>query len=197
MLLRKIKTRGFLGHLGAVGASENGKPAFVELDFTDTDLSLVHGANGAGKSTVWDALLFCFFKEHRGGGSNFARLIHDRADRAEMSVEFEIDNQIWEIYGEICKTKRGAANVVRRLCLITGENKTTKCESDGAVDLWVQKKSGNVGANFHVCRSAQARRSRQIFANQAETAQRNFAGTASIRFLSKVGRRSDAAEKRT
>lgn len=148
MLLRKIKTRGFLGHLGGVGTSDNGKPAFVELDFTDADLSLVHGANGAGKSTVWDALLFCFFKEHRGGASNFARLIHDRADRAEISVEFEIDNQIWEIYGEIGKTKRGTANIVRRVCLITDENKTTKCESEEAVDAWVQKHLGMSAQTF-------------------------------------------------
>lgn len=139
MLLRKIKTRGFLGHLGACGASENGKPAFVELDFTNADLSLVHGANGAGKSTVWDALLFAFFKEHRGGGSNFARLIHDRDDEAEISVEFELENQIWEIYSRISKTKRGTANVVRRVCLITDENKLTKCESDDAVDAWVRQ----------------------------------------------------------
>lgn len=139
MLLRKIKTRGFLGHLGACGVSENGKPAFVELDFTNADLSLVHGANGAGKSTVWDALLFAFFKEHRGGGSNFARLIHDRDDEAEISVEFELENQIWEIYSRISKTKRGTANVVRRVCLITDENKLTKCESDEAVDAWVRQ----------------------------------------------------------
>lgn len=150
MLLRKIKTRGFLGHLGGVGASENGKPAFVELDFTDADLSLVHGANGAGKSTVWDALLFCFFKEHRGGGerSNLVRLIHDRADRAEISVEFELDDQIWEIYSEISKTKRGTASVTRRVCLLTNGNKTTKCESDDAVKLWVQKNLGMSAKTF-------------------------------------------------
>ena len=148
MLLRKIKTRGFLGHLGTVGT--NGKLDFVQLDFTGSDLSLVHGANGAGKSTIWDALLFAFFKEHRGGGekSGVARLIHDRADKAEISVEFELDNQIWEIYCEISKTKSGAASVLRRVCLVGDGNKLTKCEKDEAVKDWVALNIGMTAKTF-------------------------------------------------
>lgn len=138
MLLQKIKTRGFLGHRGAAD-SENGSPDFVELDFTDTSLSLVHGANGAGKSTFWDALLFSFFKEHRGGGSNFVRLIHDRADDAEIVVEFLLDDGLtYEIYSKISKRGKGA-NVTRSVWLVNDKNRETRGESDAAVEDWINK----------------------------------------------------------
>lgn len=138
MLLQKIKTRGFLGHLAAAD-SENGSTDYVELDFTNTSLSLVHGANGAGKSTFWDALLFSFFKEHRGGGSNFARLIHDRADDAEIIVEFLLDDGLtYEIYSKISKRGKGA-NVTRSVWLVNGKNRETRGESDAAVGDWINK----------------------------------------------------------
>ena len=43
MLLKKIRTKGFLGHL----ANETGD--FIELDFADNNLWLIQGAKGAGK----------------------------------------------------------------------------------------------------------------------------------------------------
>jgi len=144
MLLQKIKTRGFLGHRGAADGEADGSPDFVELDFTDTSLSLVHGANGAGKSTFWDALLFSFFKEHRASGREAGKklehLIHDRADKAEIFVEFLLDDgQTYEIYSEIKRKKGDSANATRRLWRVDGENRETKCENDKAVENWIKQ----------------------------------------------------------
>ncbi len=66
MLLKKIRTKGFLGHL--IGSSTED---FVELDFADKNLWLIQGENGAGKSSLFDAITIAFFKKHRGGASNF------------------------------------------------------------------------------------------------------------------------------
>ena len=92
MLLKKIRTKGFLGHLK--GAAEND---FVELDFGDKNLWLIQGRNGVGKSTLFDAITMAFFRQHRGGGSNFANLVHDKADRAEIFVEFEFHGNDYRI----------------------------------------------------------------------------------------------------
>ncbi|HYE71993.1 MAG TPA: ATP-binding protein, partial [Blastocatellia bacterium] len=60
MLLHSIKLKGFLGHRALhKGNNDEG----VEIDFRSSSLWLVHGANGCGKSSLWDALSFVLFKE--------------------------------------------------------------------------------------------------------------------------------------
>lgn len=127
MLLKKIKTKGFLGHL--TGESEND---FVELDFADKNLWLIQGRNGAGKSTLFDAITMAFFKQHRGGGSNFANLVHDNADRAEIFVEFALHGNDYRIAVDLPKN----STVVRRIQFWNGLEWATKNDD---IDDWVGK----------------------------------------------------------
>ena len=39
----------------------------IDLDFRDSNLWLMHGANGSGKSSVFDAITFALFDKARGG----------------------------------------------------------------------------------------------------------------------------------
>ena len=124
MLLKRIRTKGFLGHL----ASEDND--FVELDFTGKNLWLIHGENGAGKSSLFDAITMAFFKQHRGGASNFTNLIHDKADRAEIFVEFELHGKDYQVAVDIPKK----STVARRLQFWNGANWETKNDS---VEDWM------------------------------------------------------------
>lgn len=127
MLLKKIRTKGFIGHLA--GEAEN---EFVELDFADKTLWLIQGRNGAGKSTLFDALTMAFYKQHRGGASNFVNLIHDKADKAEIFVEFALHGNDYRIAVDMPKK----STVVRRLQYWNGAEWTTKNDE---VDDWVSK----------------------------------------------------------
>lgn len=124
MLLKKIRTKGFLGHL----ANKTGD--FIELDFADKNLWLIQGANGAGKSSLFDAITMAFFKQHRGGASNFANLVHDKADRAELFIEFVFHGNDYQIAVDIPKK----STVSRRLKFWNGVEWATKSED---VDDWV------------------------------------------------------------
>ncbi len=126
MFLKKIRTKGFLGHL----ASEDND--FVELDFGDKNLWLIHGENGAGKSSFFDAITMAFFKQHRGGKINFTNLIHDRAERAEIFIEFELHGKDYQVAVDIPKK----STVVRRLQFWNGANWETKNDS---VEDWMAK----------------------------------------------------------
>lgn len=126
MFLKKIRTKGFLGHL----ANEAGD--FVELDFADKNLWLIQGANGAGKSSLFDAITMAFFKQHRGGASNFANLVHDKADRAEIFVEFAFHDNDYQIAVDIPKK----STVSRRLQFWNGAEWATKSDD---VDDWVAR----------------------------------------------------------
>ena len=124
MLLKKIRTKGFLGHL----ANENDD--FVELDFADKNLWLIQGENGAGKSSLFDAITMAFFKQHRGGASNFTNLIHDKADKAEIFVEFAFHGNDYRIAVDIPKK----STVSRRLQVPNGEEWANRNDD---VDDWV------------------------------------------------------------
>lgn len=127
MLLKKIKTKGFLGHLS--GEAEND---FVELDFADKNLWLIQGRNGAGKSTLFDAITMAFFKHHRGGGSYFANLVHDKADKAEIFVEFSLHGNDYRIAVDVPKK----STVIRRIQFWNGVEWATK---DDEIDDWVKQ----------------------------------------------------------
>ncbi|HEX8565858.1 MAG TPA: SMC family ATPase [Pyrinomonadaceae bacterium] len=130
MLLKKIRTKGFLGHL--TGEAEND---FVELDFADKNLWLIQGVNGAGKSTLFDAITLAFFKQHRGGKQNLEKLIHDKADQAEVFVEFEL-------YGN---NYRGAVNIPKDsspkqlIQFWNGISWETKAQTEKEVKDWVTR----------------------------------------------------------
>lgn len=128
MLLKKIRTKGFIGHLAGEAEGE-----FVELDFADKNLWLIQGQNGSGKSTLFDALTMAFFKEHRGGGRQFySNLVHDKADEAEVFVEFALHGNDYRIAVNITKK----SNVVRRIQVWNSAEWATK---DDDVDSWVGK----------------------------------------------------------
>src|SRR5215475_15847892 len=109
MLLHRIRLKGFLGHRGPLNGT--GGDEWVEVDFRSSPLWLVHGQNGSGKSSLWDALSFAIFKEPRGGGNEFGQLIHDRCDKAEIEIEFELQSQLFRVCAQISKKiSRGRQN---------------------------------------------------------------------------------------
>lgn len=115
MLLQRIRLRGFLGHRAPVGANGDG---FVDIDLRSSPLWLIHGPNGGGKSSLWDAVTFALFKRHRGGGRNFERLIHDAADEAIIELYFELRQQQqaqqYRILSKISKLKRRNKKTVEK-----------------------------------------------------------------------------------
>ncbi len=104
MLLRRIELKGFLSHYGQ--ENKEGKIEPVEIDFCSSPLWLIHGENGAGKTALFDAITFALYKEHRGGGSTFYRLISDATDKAEINLEIELGGQRYLVQRTITRKQR-------------------------------------------------------------------------------------------
>ena len=70
---------------------------FTEIDFTKTATTLVIGNNGAGKSTMLDALTFSLFgKSYRG--VNKPLLINSVNEKdCLVEIEFKIGNTAWKV----------------------------------------------------------------------------------------------------
>ena len=79
---------------------------FTEINFQKNNTTLIIGSNGAGKSTVLDALTFSLFgKSFRG--INKPQLINSTNEK-DCLVEIELDkstlkNLIREVYQEACE----------------------------------------------------------------------------------------------
>jgi DNA repair exonuclease SbcCD ATPase subunit len=78
MIPRRIRIQGFLSY------DSMEEP----ISFDGARLWMLSGANGAGKSSIFDAMTFALYGHHRAGKArNYGGLLHKGADR--LAVEFE------------------------------------------------------------------------------------------------------------
>src|SRR5688500_18534606 len=66
----------------------------VELDFTSFDLACISGANGAGKSSLLDAITWSLFGQARKRDET---LIHSAAQAAEVTFTFRYEENMYRI----------------------------------------------------------------------------------------------------
>ncbi len=70
----------------------------TEIAFTaDEPLWVVGGPNGVGKSAVFDAMTYCLYAEHRGGGQKHEQLVRHGADKFSVSFDFEFNGTDYRI----------------------------------------------------------------------------------------------------
>ncbi|MBA4190601.1 MAG: hypothetical protein C0467_21660 [Planctomycetaceae bacterium] len=86
MIPKRIAVKNFL----AFGEMPGNKP--VEFVFSDGEpLWVLCGANGTGKSAVFDAITYALYGEHRGGKIKAEQLIRHNANGFEVTFEFEFN----------------------------------------------------------------------------------------------------------
>ncbi len=78
----------------------------VTLDFTGIDLACISGANGAGKSSLLDAITWALFGQARKRDES---LIHTACQKAEVTLDFEYENNLYRVHRSI---QRGKGNTV-------------------------------------------------------------------------------------
>ncbi len=86
MIPHKLTLSGFLSYLDP-----------VVLDFSAFELACISGANGAGKSSLLDAITWALFGNARARGNDDEALIHTAADRAQVELEFEYENALYKV----------------------------------------------------------------------------------------------------
>lgn len=68
------------------------------LDFDGHALWVLAGANGAGKSAIFDAITFTLYGQYRGGEQHFARLINNQGVRAlDVTFEFQVADRTYMV----------------------------------------------------------------------------------------------------
>jgi DNA repair exonuclease SbcCD ATPase subunit len=66
-------------------------------DFTGARLLSICGENGSGKSSIFDAITFALFGQHRLGDKHFDELISDGGDQCAVELEFEHEDRRYRV----------------------------------------------------------------------------------------------------
>ena len=83
MIPKRLKISGFLSYQES-----------VELDFSNFDLACVSGSNGAGKSSLFDAITWALFGQARRRDE---ALINSHSDKAEVIFDFLYENNTYRV----------------------------------------------------------------------------------------------------
>ena len=118
MIPRKLILSGFLSYRS---------PA--EIDFTAFQLACISGANGAGKSSLLDAITWALFGQARQRGD---AVIHTAADKASVTFEFAYEGNTYRV---MRGRERNKNTTLEFHILTTAENGQTawKTLSEGSV----------------------------------------------------------------
>src|SRR5512134_2217537 len=76
----------------------------VELDFTDFELACISGHNGAGKSSLLDAITWSLFGEARGKSSDVINLRQD-VKAAEVTLSFQHEENTYRVQRTLPRNK--------------------------------------------------------------------------------------------
>lgn len=140
MLLQRISLLNFLSHRGVSNGSA--KLAPIEIDLRSSPLWLIYGPNGSGKSSIFDAITFALFKEHRGSGSanhGAAYLITDGENEAKVELEIVLNGKSYLIQRELKRTKTSSVNISGVVLEWDGKNWVAVKNTKNQVENWVQK----------------------------------------------------------
>jgi exonuclease SbcC len=93
MIPRHLRISGFLSYRDP-----------VELDFNSFDLACISGHNGAGKSSLLDAITWSLFGEARGKSSDIINL-NQEVKAAEVALTFEHEGNIYRVQRTLPRNK--------------------------------------------------------------------------------------------
>ncbi|MFN3741638.1 MAG: AAA family ATPase [Anaerolineales bacterium] len=104
MIPRQLRIAGFLSYRES-----------VEIDFTSFDLACISGHNGAGKSSLLDAITWALFGQARGRQD---AVINLQSEMAEVIFTFELEGNTYRVWRTLPRGK----SVMLELQIQDGEN---------------------------------------------------------------------------
>lgn len=111
MIPVRVHLKDFLTY----GTTDDGEP--ILFDFDEATLWSISGQNGAGKTSIFDAITYCLYGEHRGGSQRDERLIRKGASTAEVAFEFRHGGTLYRIRRTVFRRPRraGGATIVKEV----------------------------------------------------------------------------------
>lgn len=128
----------------------------TEICFTGPSIWALCGANGAGKSTIFDAMLFALYGEHRMGKQNVEALIHREAESFVVEFDFALGENVYRVRRTFSRKKKGtmlALHLSGPDVPVPGRAGPQPCpgtETKDGFDTWVLRTVGLNANTFRV-----------------------------------------------
>ncbi len=107
MIPLRVKVDGFLSYRDE-----------AILDFDGASLWMLTGANGSGKSAIFDAVTFALYGAHRGGKNEAGHLINHERDKFIVEFDFGLGEDIYRAR----RTENRRGQVTRQIIHLSGPN---------------------------------------------------------------------------
>jgi DNA repair protein SbcC/Rad50 len=104
MIPLRVKLHGFLSYRNE-----------QELRFDEAPVWMLSGANGSGKSAIFDALTYSLFGSHRGGSTNAVELIHKESNSLSVEFDFQLEGTVYRIKRTLRRPTKGSAASTQQL----------------------------------------------------------------------------------
>src|SRR5262245_19037055 len=143
MIPQRVRMRGFLCYKDE-----------QEVAFDGSDLWMLAGLNGSGKSSVFDAVTYALFGHHRGGSQTAAELINKDCDKAAVEFEFTLGDQRMLAHRTIQRTKTASTKSTQQLfaCCPDGKREPIgQTHLKAGYEEWIE---ANIGLSFDVFTSS-------------------------------------------
>jgi DNA repair exonuclease SbcCD ATPase subunit len=169
-----------------------------EVCFDGASLWMLAGPNGSGKSTVFDAVTYALFGQHRGGKQNARELVNKQCESLAVEFDFLLDGERYQIRRTLRRKTNKSTRQIYRWSGSNGDGKAgwqalPATNSDSGLNAWVRD---HIGLNYETFTSSvlllQGKAEKLLAADPAE----RFRVLAGIVDLSRYQRLFERAEAR-
>lgn len=137
MIPQRVKLSGFLSYKDE-----------QEVRFDGSQLWMLWGTNGSGKSSIFDAVTFSLFGHHRGGSQSAIELINKESNTLAVEFDFTIEKVLYRIKRTVRRRTSGVTSTQQVLKYapndITGGEwePVPDTQLKAKFDVWVKDKIG-------------------------------------------------------
>jgi DNA repair exonuclease SbcCD ATPase subunit len=124
MIPQRIKLSGFLSYKDE-----------QEIRFDESSLWMLSGANGTGKSSIFDAVTYALFGHHRGGSQSAAELINKESNTLSVEFDFCVDQQLYRVKRTVRRRASGVASTQQVMKYVKSQSLVTN-GSEAPEDDW-------------------------------------------------------------
>lgn len=124
MIPQRIKLSGFLSYKDE-----------QEVRFEDSQLWMLSGTNGSGKSSIFDAVTFALFGHHRGGSQSAVDLINKDSHSLNVEFDFTVDKELFRIKRTVRRKPSGITGTQQVMRHVNGTSHANGTAEKNGVHL--------------------------------------------------------------
>jgi len=133
MIPHRVQLAGFLSYKDA-----------QEIAFAGSPIWMLTGANGSGKSSIFDAVTYALYGHHRGGSQNADELINKESVALAVEFDFHLDGQLFRIKRTLKRNKKGTTAGTQQVFTLLSDDWEAVPDTNKKVDFdkWIAAKIG-------------------------------------------------------